>query len=178
MVPGKVELGTVPAASTMQWTLHLFSHSVMSESLWSHGLQSARLPCPSPSPGVYSNSCALSHWYHATFSFSHPLLLLPSIVPASGSFPLIQLFASGGQSIGALPSVLPAIIQGWFPLGLTGLISSLSKGLSRVAPAPWFESINYFTLSLLMVQLSHPYIIHTWLLEKPWLWLYGPLQAK
>ena len=130
----------------------------MSDSLQSHGLQPTRLPCPSPSPGVYSKSCPLSRWCRATFSYPHPLLLLPVIVPASGSFPMSQLFESGGQSIGASASVLPAIIQGWFPLGLTGLISLLSKGLSRVSPAPWFESINYFTLSILMVQLSHPYM--------------------
>ena len=159
MVPRKVELGTVPA-STMQWTLNLFSHSVMSESLWSHGLQSARLPCPSPSPGVYSNSCPLSRWCHATFSFSHPLLLLPSIVPASGSFPMSQLFASGGQSIrvSASTSVLPVNIRDWFPLGWTGWISLQSKGLKSLLEHHNLKASILQCSAFFMVQLSHPYM--------------------
>ena len=115
--------------------LLLFSHSVLSDSLWLYGLQHARLPCPSPSPWVCSNSCPLSQWYHPTISSSaaHFSSCLQSF-PISGSFPISWLFTSGSQSIGtsALASVLPMNIQGWFPLGLTGLISLQSKGLSRV----------------------------------------------
>ena len=101
----------------------------MSESLWPHGLQHARLPCPSLSPGVSSNSRPLSWWHHPTISSSAaPFSFCPQSFPASGSIPMSWLFASGGQSIGASASVLPINIQGWFPLGLTGLISLLSKG--------------------------------------------------
>ena len=117
--------------------LLLFSHSVVSNSLWPHGLQYTRphglLSCPSPSPGVYSNSCPLSWWCHPTFSSSVALFSsCPQYFPASGSFPKSRLFASGDQSIGASASILPMNIQSWFPLGLNGLISLLSKGLSRV----------------------------------------------
>ena len=112
-----------------------FSHSVVSDSLWSHGLQHARPPCPSLTPGVYSNSRLLSQWCHPTISSSvTPFSSCLQSFPASGSFPMSQVFASGGQSIGASASasVLPMTIQDWFPLGLTGLITLLSKGLSRV----------------------------------------------
>ena len=103
--------------------------------LWPHGLQRTRLPCPSLSPRAYSNSCPLSQWCHATISSS--VVPFPSCLqsfPASGYFPMIQVFTSGGQSIGASASasVLPMNIQSRFPLGLAGLISLLSKGLSRV----------------------------------------------
>ena len=110
-----------------------FSHSVMSDSLQPHGLQHARLPCPSPTPGVYSNSCPLSRWCHPTI-LCHPFLLLPSTSPASGSFQMSQFFASGGQDIGVSTStsVLPMNIQDWFPLGWTGWILLQSKGLSRI----------------------------------------------
>ena len=102
--------------------------------LWPHGLQHARLPCPSPIPGAYSNSCPLSRWCHPTISSSViPFSCLQSF-PASGSFPMNQFFASGGQIIGvsASASVLPMNIQDWSPLGWTGWISLLSKELSRV----------------------------------------------
>ena len=115
--------------------LLLFSRSVMSVSLQPHGLKHARLPCPSLSLGVCSNSCPLSWWCHPTISSSiAPFSSCPQSFPASGSFPMSQLFTSGGQSIGASAStsVLPMSIQGWFPLGLTGLISWQSKELSRV----------------------------------------------
>ena len=115
-----------------------FSRSVMSDSLWPHGLQHARPPCPSPTPGVYWNSYPLSQRCHPTISssvipFSSCLQSFPS-----GSFQKSQFFASDGQSIGvsASASVLPMNIQDWFPLGLTGLISSQSKGLSRVFSNP------------------------------------------
>ena len=132
-----------------------FSHSVVSDSLWSHGLQHARLPCPSPFPRVCSNSCPLSWWCHPTI----PSLVWMNVIlfsclqssPAWGSFPMSQLFASGGQSIGALASasVLPMNIQGWFPLGLTFLISLQSKGLSRVFSNTQFKSINSLLFSFL-----------------------------
>ena len=112
-----------------------FSHSVVSNSLRPHGLQHARTPCPSPTPGAYSNSCPLSWWYHPTISSSVvPLSSRLQSFPASGSFPMNQFFASGGQSIGvsASTSVLAKNTQDWFPLGLTGLISFQSRGLSKV----------------------------------------------
>ena len=114
--------------------LLLFSHSVVSDFLWPHGLQHARLPCPSPSPRLCSNSCPLSQWCHPTISSSViPFSCLQSF-PASGSFPTSQLFTSGGQSIGASASasVFPMNIQNWFPLGLIGVISLQPKRLSRV----------------------------------------------
>ena len=105
----------------------------MSYSLQPHGLQLARLPCPSPSPGAWSTSCPLSQWCHPTISSSvFHFSSCPQSLPASGSFPMTQLFASGGQSIEASASVLPMNIQGWFPLGLTDFISLLSRGFSRV----------------------------------------------
>ena len=113
-----------------------------------HGPQHARLPCPSPSPGTWSNSCPLSWWCHLTISSSSRLLLLPSIFPASGSFPMSHLF---GHSVVASASatVLPMNMQGWFPLTLTVSFSMQSNGLSRVFSTPQFESINSSTLSLL-----------------------------
>ena len=105
----------------------------MSDSLRPHELQHARPPCPSPTPGVYSNLCPSSQWWHPTTSSS--VVPFPSCLQsflASGSFSKSWLFASGGQSIGASASVLPLNIQGWIPLGLTGLISLMPKGLSRV----------------------------------------------
>ena len=111
--------------------LLLFSLQVMSNSSWPHGLQHTKLPCPSPSAGICPRSCLLNWWCRATISSSVTLFsfCLQSF-PASGSFPMSWLFASGGQSIGASASasVFPKSIQGWFPLRLTGLISLLSKG--------------------------------------------------
>ena len=112
-----------------------FSCSVMSNSLWPHGLQHASPPCPSPTPRVYPNSCPLSQWCHPTISSSViPFSSCLQSFPASGSFPMSQLFASGGQPIGvsASASVLPMNTQDWSPLGWTGWISLQSKGLSRV----------------------------------------------
>ena len=107
----------------------------MYDSLWMHGLQHSRLPCPSPSPRVFSNSRPLSWWCHPTIlSFVAPLSSCTQSFPASGSFPMNSFFASDGQSTGASSSAsaLPVNIHGWFPLGLTGLISVLSKGHSGV----------------------------------------------
>ena len=112
-----------------------FSRSVISNSLQPHGLQHARLPCPSPTPGVSSNSCPSSQWCHPTISSSiTPFSFCLQSFPASGSFSMSQLLASGGQSTraSASASVLPTNIQDWFPLGLTGWISVQYKGVSRV----------------------------------------------
>ena len=127
-----------------------FSCSVMSNFLRPHRLHT-RPPCPSPTPRVYSNSCPLSQWCQPTISSSVAHFSCPQSFPASGSFPLSQLFLSGGQSIWVSPSgsVLPMNIQGWFPLRLTGLMSLLSKGLSESSPTPQFKSINSSVLSLL-----------------------------
>ena len=106
-----------------------FSHSVESNSLWPHGLQHARLPCPSPTPTVCSISCPSSRWCHLTISSSVvPFSSCLQSFPASGSFLRSQFFTSGGQNIGVSASVLPMNIQDWFPLGWTGLISLQSKG--------------------------------------------------
>ena len=126
--------------------------SVVSDSLLPHGWQHTRLPCPPLSPRVCSDSCPLSQWCYLTISSSViPFSSCLQSFPASGSFLVSQLFESGGQSIGASTStsVLPTNIQGWFPLGFTGLISLQSKGLQESSPAPQFESIVSSALSLL-----------------------------
>ena len=134
-------------------------------------------PCPSPTPGAYSNSCPSSWWCHPTISFSLvPFSFCLQSFPASESFPVSQLFASGGQSIGASASAsAPQMnIQSWFPLGLTGLISLQSKGLSRVFSNTTVWKHQFFGTQPSLWSNSH---MHPWLLEKPWLWLYGPLLA-
>ena len=111
-----------------------FSRSVMSDSLWPHELQHARPPSPSPTPGVHSNSCPLSRWSHPAISSSVvPFSSCPQSLPASGSFPMSQLFSWGGQSIGvsASASILPTNTHYWSPLGWTGWISLQSKGLIK-----------------------------------------------
>ena len=128
-----------------------FSCSVMSDSLRPHGLQHARLPCPSPTPRAYSNSCPLSRWCHPTISSSViPFSSRFQSFPTSGSFQMSQFFASGGQSTGvsALASVLPMNIQDWFPLGWTGLISLQSKGLSRVISNTVVQKHQFFGAQL------------------------------
>ena len=127
-----------------------FSCSVVSDSLRPHGLQHARPPCPSPTPRVYPNSCRSCSWCHPTISSSViPFSSCLQSSPASGSFPMSQFFASGGQSIEISASVLPMNIQSQFPLGLTGWISLQSKGLSRVFSTPQLKSINSLVLSFL-----------------------------
>ena len=128
-----------------------FSLSVVSDSLWPHGRQHARLPCPSQTPGACSNSCLSSQWCHPTIlssvsPFSSCLLSFPAL----GSFPMSQFFASGGQSTGALASasVLPMNIQDWFPLGWTDWISLLSKGLSRVFSNTTVQKHQFFGAQL------------------------------
>ena len=124
-----------------------FSHSVVSDSLRSHGPQHARPPCPSPTPGIYSNSCPLSRWCHPTMSSSvvHFSFCLQSF-PASGSFQMNQFFVSGGQSIrvSASASVLPMNIQNWFPLEWTGWISLQSKGLLRFISNTTVQKHQFF----------------------------------
>ena len=124
----------------------------MSDSFQPHGLQHARLPWPSLSPRVCSNSYPLSQWCHLTISSSvAPFSSCPQSFPASGSFPVSQLFTSGGQRIGAsaAASVLPMNMQGRFPLGWTGLISLQSKGLSRVFSNTIVWTINSSSLILI-----------------------------
>ena len=129
-----------------------FSHSIMSDSLGHHKLQHTRLPCTSPTPGACSNSCPSSWWCHPAISSSDvPFSSCLQSFPASGSFPMSQLFASGGESIGALasPSVLPMNeYSGWFSLGLTGLISLQSKGLSRVFSSTTAQKHQFFSSQL------------------------------
>ena len=131
----------------------------MSSSLQAHGMQHARLPCPPPTPGACSNSCSSSQWCHPSISSSViPFFSHLQSCPASGSFPMSQFFASGGQSIGisALASVLPMNIQDWFPFRLTGLISLQSKGLSRAFSSTTIQNdfcslfkCSFFILSFL-----------------------------
>jgi len=128
-----------------------FSHSVMCDSLRSHGLQHARLPCPSPTPGVCSNSCPSSWSCHLTVSSSVvPFSSRLQSFPASGSFQMSQFFTSGGQTIGVLASasVLPMNVQDWFPLGLTGWISLQSKGFSRGFSNTTVQKHQFFSAQL------------------------------
>ena len=128
-----------------------FSHSVVSNSLWPHGLQHPRPPCPSPTPGFHPNPCPLSWWCHPTISSSVVLFSsCPQSLPASGSFQMSQLFASGGQSIGvsASTSVLPMNTQDWSPLGWTGWISLQSKGLSKVFSNTTTQKHQFFGAQL------------------------------
>ena len=122
----------------------------MSDSLRPHALQHARLPRPSLSPGACSNSCPLNRWCHTTISSSvAPFSSCLKSFQASGSLPMSRLFSSGGQSIGASASILTENIQCWFPLGLTGLSSLLSKDSQESSSAPQLESIIYSVLILL-----------------------------
>ena len=124
--------------------------SVVSDSLRPHELQHTRPPCPSPTPGVYLNSCPWSRWCHPAISSSVVLFYCPQSLPASGSFPVSQFFTSGGQSIGvsASTSVLPMNIQDWFPLEWTGWISQESKGLPRVFSNTTVQKHQFFTTQL------------------------------
>ena len=144
-----------------------FSRSVVSNSLQSHEPQHARPPCPSPTPRIHPNPCPLSRWCHPTISSSVILFSsCPQSFPASESFPMSQLFASGGQSIGvsASTSVLPMNTQDWSPLGWTGWISLQSKGLSKVFSNTTVQKYQFFGTQLSSQSNSH---IHTWPLEKP-----------
>ena len=133
---------------TYIWSVR-FSRSVVSDSLWPHGLQYARLPCPSPTLWPYSNSCPLNQWCHPIISSSIPFSCLQSF-PVPGSFPMSQFFTSGSQSIGvsASASVLPMNIQDWSPLGWTGWNSLQSKGLSRVLSNTIVQKHQVFSAQL------------------------------
>ena len=141
----------------------LFSCQVLSDSYWCHRLQHARLPCPLPSPRICPSPCLFKWWCHPTISSSVTLFFfcLQSF-PASGSFPMSQLFTLGGQSIGdsASSSVLPKSIWGWFPLRLTCLISLVPKGLSKVfyTSTVWKHQFFSTLSSLLSIQLLHVYM--------------------
>ena len=137
--------------SQIFWFIQQFSRFVAVQSLshiWLLGdpmnCITARLPCPSLSPRVCSDSCPLSWWCYLTILSSAALFFCLQSFPASGSFPVSQLFSSGDDSIGASASVLPVNIQGWFPLGLTGLISLLYKGLSRVFSRTTIQRHQFF----------------------------------
>ena len=149
-----------------QWRFNVqFSHSVMSSSLRPHGLKNARLPCPSPDLRACTNSCPSNRWCHPTISSSViPVSSCLQSFPASGSLPRSQFLASGGQSIGvsASASVLPMNIEDWFPLGLTGLISLQSNGLSGVFSNTTVKKQQFFSTQLSSWSNSH---IHTWLLK-------------
>ena len=147
-----------------------FSFSVMSDSLWPHGLQCARPPCPSPTSEACSNSCPSRRWCHPTISSSViPFYSCHQSFSASGSFPMSQFFISGGQRIwvSASGSILPMNIQDWYPWGLTGLILQ-SKWLSRVFSTTTVQKQEVFSAQLCLWSNSH---IYTWLLEKPQPWL-------
>ena len=149
-------LQSFPASGSFQ--ISQFIHSVVSNSLWPHGLQHTRFPCPSPTPGACSNSCPLSWWCHATISSSVvPFSSRLQSFPASGSFPMNPFFTLGGQSIGASASasVLPMNIQNWFLLGLTGLISLLSKGLARVFSNTTVQKHQFFSVQLSLWSNAH-----------------------
>ena len=141
-----------------------FSRSVVSKILWPHELQDTRLPCPSPAPRVHS--CPSGRWCHPAISSSVvPFSSCPQSLPASQSFPMSQLFASGGQSTGvsASASFLPKNTQEWSPLERTGWISLQSKGLSRVFSNTTVQKHQFFSAQLSSQSNSH---IHTWPLEK------------
>ena len=142
-----------------------FSHSVVSDSLRPHEPQHTRLPCPSPTLGVHSNSCPSSWWWHPAISSSVFPFSCPQSFPASGSFPVSQLLVSGGQSFGASAStsVLSMNIPGWIPLGLTGLITLQSKGPLRVFSSTTIWKHHFFGAQPSLWSSSH---IHTWPLEK------------
>ena len=151
-----------------------FSRSVLSNSLWPHGLQHTRLPCPSPTTRVYSNSCPLSQWCHPPISSSViPFSSCLQSFPASGSFQISQFFTSGGQTTGvsASASVLPMNIQDSFPLGWTGTVQGTLKSLLNTT----VQKHQFFGTQLSLQSNSH---IHTWLLEKPQLWLDRTWLAK
>ena len=145
----------------------LFSCSFVSNSVQHHELQHARHPCPSPSPGACSNSCALSQWFHPIIlSFVVPFCSCLQSSPASGSFPITWVFAPGGQAIGPSASTAdrPMNIQDWFLLGWTGWIYLQSKGLSKVFSNTTVQKHQFFGTQLSSQSDSH---IHTWPLEKP-----------
>ena len=162
-----------------QCTLLLFSHPVVSDSLWSHGLQHSRSPYPSSSPRICPNPCPLYWGCCPAISSSDTLFFFcPQSFPESGTFPVSHLFApdKGNTGASASASIFPVNIQGWFLLRLTGLISLQSKGLSRVCSSTTAQKHQFFSTELSLFSNSH---IHTWILEQTIaFWLYRPLLAK
>ena len=158
----KMEIKTTRDVISQMLESVQFICSVVSNSLWLHGLQNTRPPCLSPTPGVHPNSCPLSRWCHPAISSSLvPFSSCSQSLPASESFPMSQLFAWGGQSIGvsALASVLPKNTQDWSPLEWTGWISLQSKGLSRVFSNTTVQKHQFFSAQPSSQSNSH---IHTW----------------
>ena len=164
---GGSEIVKIPSKHSVQFSSVQFSCSVTSDSLQPHELQHARPPCPSPTPGVHSNSHPSNQWCHPAISSSVvPFSSYPQSLPASKSFPVSQLFTWGGQSTGvsALTSFLAKKFQGWPPLEWTGWISLQSKGLSRVFSNTTAQKHQFFSTQPSSQSNSH---IHPWLLEKP-----------
>ena len=158
---------TNPGGPSVQLSSVQCSRSVVSDSLWPHELQHARPPCPSPTPRVHPNLCASSRWCHPAISSSVVLFSsCPQSLPASGSFPMSQLFTWGGQSTGvsALASFLSKNTQDWSPLEWTGWISLQSKGLSRVFSNTTVQKHQFFGAQPSSQSNSH---FHTWPQEKP-----------
>ena len=155
---------TFTAKKVFQFSSVQFSRSVVSDSLRPHESKHARPPCPSPNPGVHSNSC---QWCHPAISSSVvPFSSCPQSLPASESFPMSQIFTWGGQSTGvsASASFFPKNTQDWYPLEWTGWISLQSKGLSRIFSNATVQKHQFFGTQLSSQSNSH---IHTWPLEKP-----------
>ena len=170
MLPGQQKLLGAVKANRMLNSVQ-FSRSVVSDSWWPHESQHARPPCPSPTPRVYSNSCLLSRWCHPAISSSvTPFSSCPQSLPASGSFPVSQLFTSGGQSIGisASASVLPVNTQDWSPLRGTGWISLQSKGLSRIFSNTTVPKHQFFGAQLSSQSNSHIRTCHELFKRGPW----------
>ena len=158
--------------------LSLSSPPVMPNSLQPHGPQHARPLCPSPSPEVFSSSCPLHQWCYPAISSSDAFFsFCPQSFLASGTYPMSQLFASDGQNteVSASASVLQINIQGWFPLRLIGLISLMSKELSRVFSSTTVKRCQFFSAPLSLWSSSHN---HTWLLGRPLSWVLGPLSEE
>ena len=159
-------------------SIQFSSNAQLCLTLWPHESQHARPHCHSPTPEVHSNSCPLSRWCHpAISSYVVSFFSCPQSLSASGSIPMSELFAWGGQSIrvSASASVLPMSTQDWSPLGWTGWISFQSKGLSRVFSNTTVQRQQFFGAQLSSQSNSH---IHSWLPEKPYPWPDGPLLAK
>ena len=163
----RLEKTSLEHSSSIVFSSVQFSHSVVSDSLWPHEPQHTRLPCPSPTPGVHSDSRPLSQWCRPAISYSViPFSSCLQSLPASESFPMSQLFTWGVQSTGvsASASFSPKKSQGWSPSEWTGWISLQSKGLSRVFSNTTVQKHQFFGSQLFLYSNSH---IHTWLLEKP-----------
>ena len=170
-----------PWVGKITWRRESVQFSSITQScltLWPHESQHTRPPCPSPTPGVHSDSRPSSQWYNPVISSSVvPFSSCPQSLPASESFPMSQLFSWGGQSTeaSALASFLPKKSQGWSPSEWTSWISLQSKGLLRVFSNTTVQKHQFFGAQ---PSLWYNFHIHTWPLEKPYLWLDRPLSPK